>query len=77
VAARDSNQPFTPQHCREWFVMLALGLDFVHKSKILHRDLKSENVFVGADNGTMAPALFVGDFGVSRVLGTNHSNQNM
>ena len=37
----------------------------MHSNKILHRDLKPQNVFVDSDMN-----LKVGDFGISRILDT-------
>ena len=40
------------QHCKDWnfrlclISQIALGLQFLHKQDILHRDLKSRNVFL-------------------------------
>jgi NIMA (never in mitosis gene a)-related kinase len=48
------------------FVQLVLAMKHVHDRKILHRDLKSQNVFLLASaNGK--PTVKLGDFGVSRV----------
>lgn len=45
------------------FVQIALALKHIHDRKILHRDLKSQNIFL-----TQAGIVKLGDFGVSRVL---------
>lgn len=42
---------------------MCLGLKHVHDHKILHRDIKTQNIFVSADG-----LLKLGDFGVSKVL---------
>ncbi|DBB05985.1 TPA: hypothetical protein ACH3X3_009975 [Trebouxia sp. C0006] len=47
----------------DWFVQLCLGLKHVHDRKILHRDIKTQNVFMSAGG-----LLKLGDFGVSKVL---------
>jgi NIMA (never in mitosis gene a)-related kinase len=46
-----------------WFLQLLLALEFVHRKKILHRDIKSSNIFLRS-NGTVK----LGDFGISKVL---------
>jgi serine/threonine protein kinase len=48
------------------FVQLGLAMKHVHDRKILHRDLKSQNVFL-VSNGNK-PIVKLGDFGVSRVM---------
>jgi len=45
------------------FVQIALALKHIHDRKILHRDLKSQNIFL-----TLQGYVKLGDFGVSRVL---------
>jgi Serine/threonine protein kinase len=46
-----------------WFLQLLLALEFVHRKKILHRDIKSSNIFLRS-NGTVK----LGDFGISKIL---------
>ncbi|XP_013922060.1 PREDICTED: serine/threonine-protein kinase Nek5 isoform X3 [Thamnophis sirtalis] len=47
-----------------WFVQIALGLKHIHDRKILHRDIKTQNIFLSG-NGITAK---LGDFGIARVL---------
>jgi len=44
-------------------VQLALGLQHIHNKKVLHRDLKTQNVFITKDNRVK-----IGDFGISKML---------
>jgi len=46
-----------------WFSQIALALGYVHKQKVLHRDIKSSNVFLSAVGKCK-----LGDFGISKVL---------
>ncbi|XP_054128178.1 serine/threonine-protein kinase Nek5 isoform X4 [Melozone crissalis] len=47
-----------------WFVQISLGLKHIHDKKILHRDVKAQNVFL-SNNGRVAK---LGDFGIARQL---------
>mmetsp|Transcript_8043 Transcript_8043/g.24907 ORF Transcript_8043/g.24907 Transcript_8043/m.24907 type:complete len:539 (-) Transcript_8043:208-1824(-) len=44
------------------------GLDFLHKHKVIHRDLKSDNVFVRVDNEGKIKRLALGDFDTAKKL---------
>ena len=44
-------------------LQIASALLYIHSKKILHRDLKSQNIFI-ARGGIMV----LGDFGISKVL---------
>lgn len=56
-------QLFTEEKILHWFVQMALGLHYMHTNKVLHRDLKTQNVFL-LGNGR----LVLGDLGISKVL---------
>jgi len=38
---RQKNEHFSESVIMQWFVQLCLSLEYIHKRKILHRDLKS------------------------------------
>ncbi|XP_029282121.1 LOW QUALITY PROTEIN: serine/threonine-protein kinase Nek1 [Cottoperca gobio] len=54
---------FSEEQIMDWFVQICLALKHVHDQKILHRDIKSQNIFLTKD-GTVQ----LGDFGIARVL---------
>ncbi|XP_051822332.1 serine/threonine-protein kinase Nek1 isoform X7 [Antechinus flavipes] len=54
---------FPEDQIMDWFVQICLALKHVHDRKILHRDIKSQNIFLTKD-GTVQ----LGDFGIARVL---------
>ncbi|XP_078417049.1 serine/threonine-protein kinase Nek1 isoform X3 [Cetorhinus maximus] len=54
---------FPEDQILDWFVQICLALKHVHDRKILHRDIKSQNIFLTKD-GTVQ----LGDFGIARVL---------
>ncbi|XP_006877005.1 PREDICTED: serine/threonine-protein kinase Nek5 [Chrysochloris asiatica] len=55
---------FSEDQILGWFVQISLGLKHIHDRKILHRDIKSQNVFL-SKNGMVAK---LGDFGIARAL---------
>ncbi|XP_040189072.1 serine/threonine-protein kinase Nek1 isoform X7 [Rana temporaria] len=54
---------FSEDQILDWFVQLCLALKHVHDRKILHRDIKSQNIFL-----TKSGTIQLGDFGIARVL---------
>merc|ERR1712142_353757 len=46
-----------------WLVQIAFGLQYIHKKNILHRDLKTQNIFL-----TSQSLIKIGDFGISKSL---------
>lgn len=47
----------------QWFIQICLGLNYIHSKRILHRDLKSANIFLTSTN-----CIKIGDFGIAKVL---------
>ncbi|XP_013371229.1 PREDICTED: serine/threonine-protein kinase Nek3 isoform X3 [Chinchilla lanigera] len=53
-----------PEHTiLNWFTQMCLGVNHIHKKRVLHRDIKSKNVFL-TQNGKVK----LGDFGSARLL---------
>lgn len=50
----------------EWFVQIAMALQYMHERNVLHRDLKTQNIFL-----TKSKIIKVGDLGIARVLETS------
>ncbi|ESO98205.1 hypothetical protein LOTGIDRAFT_62743, partial [Lottia gigantea] len=46
----------------DWFVQLVLAVRYLHSQRVLHRDLKSRNIFLRKNK------IKIGDFGISRIL---------
>ncbi|GAB1294607.1 Serine/threonine-protein kinase Nek11 [Apodemus speciosus] len=59
---KEAGKIFPENQIVEWFIQLLLGVDYMHERRILHRDLKSKNIFLKNN------LLKIGDFGVSRLL---------
>lgn len=61
-------QYWNEEHVLNWFTQICLALKHVHDRKILHRDLKSQNIFL-----TEKGMIKLGDFGIARVLSETKS----
>ncbi|KAM8977605.1 serine/threonine-protein kinase Nek5-like [Pelodytes ibericus] len=55
---------FEEDQILSWFVQISLGLKHIHDRKVLHRDIKAQNIFL-SNNGTVAK---LGDFGIAKIL---------
>jgi serine/threonine protein kinase len=51
----------------DWLIQMALSLHYVHQRKILHRDVKTQNVFLTQDG-----LCKLGDFGIARTLNSTY-----
>uniref|UniRef100_A0A2M4A599 Mitogen-activated protein kinase kinase kinase dlk-1 n=1 Tax=Anopheles triannulatus TaxID=58253 RepID=A0A2M4A599_9DIPT len=58
---QDNGGIITPQQLVSWSHQIALGMQYLHSHKIIHRDLKSPNILIG-DNEVIK----ISDFGTSR-----------
>ncbi|KAI4898149.1 hypothetical protein NFI96_023062, partial [Prochilodus magdalenae] len=56
-------QPFPEEQIVNWFVQICLGLKHIHDRKVLHRDIKAQNIFL-----TQEGKVKLGDFGIARML---------
>ena len=57
------NKKFTEDEIWKLFIQMCFGLGYLHKKKVLHRDMKTLNVFLSKNK-----AVKIGDLGVSKKL---------
>ena len=60
---KQRHQSLPEDACWIYFIQLCLGVQALHRNSILHRDLKSANVFLASHN-----RLKIGDLGVAKLL---------
>eukprot|EP01084_Bolivina_argentea_P110555 197372_1 len=64
-----SNSPFNENEIKNILYQICIALNHCHSQNILHRDVKTSNIFISTTDNRIK----LGDFGVSRVLNTNMS----
>ena len=61
-AQKVAAEQFDEQRVTRWIAQIGLALRHAHALRVLHRDLKPQNVFLAADDSVR-----LGDFGISKV----------
>ena len=56
-------KPLTEDQIWKWFAEIAAAVKYLHSRKIIHRDIKVENIFLSQELSVK-----LGDFGISKVL---------
>lgn len=59
---KKSRKHFEEKVVLDWFVQLLLAVHYMHSRRVLHRDLKTRNIFLKKN------FVKIGDFGISRIL---------
>lgn len=59
------NKPFSEEEAMDYFIMILIGLHYLHKQNIYHRDLKPANILVDFLQDE-TQILKIGDFGISK-----------
>ncbi|XP_064099117.1 uncharacterized protein LOC135210212 isoform X2 [Macrobrachium nipponense] len=62
-AAKRKGEALTENTILHWFIQVIFAVQYLHANNILHRDLKTQNIFLTKTN-----LVKVGDFGIARFL---------
>lgn len=60
---KEKNELLEEELIMNWFIQLVQGLQYLHNNKIIHRDIKPQNIFIN-DEGVLKLA----DFGISKAM---------
>ncbi len=64
-----TERPITLEDSYAWAIQIARAVGVVHKAKLIHRDLKTSNVFLAQQDGEEIVKLL--DFGIARPVGNS------
>ena len=51
---------------------ITLGIEYLHRHKVMHRELKPSNIFISLPGGVDSPVMKLGNFGIRRNLNRLH-----
>ena len=54
---------FKEEQILNWMVQILLGLNYIHKNGIIHRDIKPQNIFIQNSH-----IICIGDFGIAKIV---------
>ena len=63
---KQNKEPFDENIIWTYLIQISQGLKYLHDKRILHRDLKPQNIFLQSENN-----IKIGDLGLGRILSTN------
>eukprot|EP00750_Incisomonas_marina_P005404 INCI13935.3.p1 GENE.INCI13935.3~~INCI13935.3.p1 ORF type:complete len:1700 (+),score=443.82 INCI13935.3:343-5442(+) len=70
---RKQRKPLSEKEIMHVFVQICEALKECHSRNILHRDLKSQNIFLDIDRETKGIVVKLGDFGIARSLSSTRA----
>jgi len=72
IKVNEKVEPFTEERARKYFKDIVLGLEYCHYKKIIHRDIKPDNLLLTANDKVK-----ITDFGISYMFNENQDDANL
>ena len=66
--AKKNGNHFDENQILDWFMQTCIALDYIHKNKIIHRNIKPSNIFLMKKG-----YIKLGDFGLSKMLNNSYN----
>ena len=60
---KQNGEYFKEDQILNWMVQILLGLNYIHKNGIIHRDIKPQNIFIQNSH-----IICIGDFGIAKII---------
>ena len=60
---KQNGEYFKEEQILNWMVQILLGLNYIHKNGIIHRDIKPQNIFIQNKH-----IICIGDFGIAKII---------
>ena len=60
---KQNGEFFKEEQILNWMVQILLGLNYIHKNGIIHRDIKPQNIFIQNKH-----IICIGDFGIAKII---------
>jgi NIMA (never in mitosis gene a)-related kinase 1/4/5 len=73
VAQKKKHTTIPEAQVLRWLTQMCLAMKFMHEKNILHRDIKSQNVFLTRKEGSDLRCAKIADFGIAKVLKDSQS----
>jgi len=71
AGCKRNRTPIIEAQVVRWFTQMCLALKYMHEKNLLHRDIKTQNVFLTRKEGSDLQCAKIADFGIAKVLNSS------